>query len=118
MRLFNIRRVSGWPAALVFMLTLLVSACDLNLTPPPGWGQTPPGHGIPPPPEGGSTPAGICDATVLNTVLDPVPPSAGTTPIDVRVRYHRPDGNYADWGLHLWQVNEAGQYITDYPGVT
>ncbi len=118
MRLFNIRRVSGWPAALVFMLTLLVSACDLNLTPPPGWGQTPPGHGIPPPPEGGSTPAGICDATVLNTVLDPVPPSAGTTPIDVRVRYHRPDGNYADWGLHLWQVNEAGQYIADYPGVT
>ena len=39
-------------------------------------------------------------------------------PIDVRIRYNRGDGNYADWGLHLWQVNDAGQYIADYPGVT
>ena len=113
MHLYPIRCRSPWPAALVFMLTLLVSACDFTVTPPPGWGQTPPGHTNPPPSDDPGAPSGICDAVTPSTVLDPVPPPAGNMPIDARVRYHRPDGNYADWGLHLWQVNEAGQYIAD-----
>jgi pullulanase/glycogen debranching enzyme len=66
--------------------------------------------------QGGDT--DICDAPP-STVLAAVPTDGGSaSPINVRVHYNRPDGNYADWGLHLWQVNEAGQYVADYPGVT
>ena len=56
----------------------------------------------------------------LSTVLQPVPPSdgGGPRPVDVKVHYNRPDGAYTGWGLHLWQVDEGGQYIGDYPGVT
>ncbi|TXH66160.1 MAG: hypothetical protein E6Q88_12505 [Lysobacteraceae bacterium] len=36
----------------------------------------------------------------------------------MRIHYRRSDGDYGDWGLHLWQVNDAGQYIADYPGVS
>ena len=62
----------------------------------------------------------FCNAAALSTVLTPVPPapSPGTTPIDVKVHYNRPDGQYAGWGLHVWQINDAGQFIADYPGVT
>ena len=61
----------------------------------------------------------FCNAAQLSTVLTPVPPprGGGTTPINVTVHYHRPDGQYAGWGLHLWQINDAGQFIADYPGV-
>lgn len=60
----------------------------------------------------------ICDAPSLNTVLMPVPaPDAGSAATDVRVHYNRPDGQYADWGLHLWQVDGGRNYIADYPGV-
>ena len=61
----------------------------------------------------------VCDAQSSSTVLMPIPvQSDGVTPINVRIHYNRPDGAYADWGLHLWQVNEAGQYLADYPGVS
>lgn len=65
------------------------------------------------------TQAGICDATDVSQVLLPVPaqPRDGA-PRDVRVHYRREDGAYGDWGLHVWQVDAAGQYIADYPGVS
>ncbi len=117
MHSFTLRRGTWLPAVFMCLLTLLVSACDLNFAPnPDDIGASPPSSGGPPP-NGGAT-GGICDATTLNTVLDAVPPSVGTSPINVRVRYNRGDNNYADWGLHLWQVNDAGQYIADYPGVS
>jgi pullulanase len=65
--------------------------------------------------------AEICNATDLSTVLVPVPPSdggGGSDPVDVKVHYNRPDGNYTGWGLHLWQVDAGGAYLADYPGVT
>ncbi|HEY0190255.1 MAG TPA: alpha-1,6-glucosidase domain-containing protein [Kofleriaceae bacterium] len=67
----------------------------------------------------GTPPSEVCGAP-LSTVLDAVPTSGGggSTPINVKVHYNRPDANYAPWGLHVWQVNPAGQYIADYPGVT
>ena len=67
---------------------------------------------------GGETMSGMCSATDLSTVLDPVPPSTGSSPVNVRIHYRRDDAQYGDWGLHLWQVNDAGQYISDYPGVS
>ncbi|HEX3765365.1 MAG TPA: pullulanase-type alpha-1,6-glucosidase [Kofleriaceae bacterium] len=53
-------------------------------------------------------------------VLTAVPPSSGggAVPINVTVHYNRPDGQYAGWGLHVWQVNDASQFLADYPGVT
>src|SRR4051812_30127489 len=56
----------------------------------------------------------------LSTVVSAVPPSTGggATPINVTVHYNRPDGQYAGWGLHVWQINDGGQFIADYPGVT
>jgi pullulanase len=61
----------------------------------------------------------ICNAPAPSTVLIPVPPGGGgTAPINVKVHYNRPDGQYGGWGLHVWQVNDASQFIADYPGVT
>ena len=61
----------------------------------------------------------VCDAADTSLVLTAVPtPPRDGAPRDVRIHYRRDDGNYADWGLHLWQVNAAGQYIADYPGVS
>jgi pullulanase len=65
--------------------------------------------------------AALCNAPNLSTVLVPVPPSdggGGAGPVDIKVHYNRPDGNYSNWGLHLWQVDGGGQYLADYPGVT
>lgn len=63
--------------------------------------------------------AEVCNGP-LSTVLAAVPPSdgGGPSPVDVKVHYNRPDGDYTNWGLHIWQVDESGQYIGDYPGVT
>jgi pullulanase len=64
--------------------------------------------------------AAICNGDP-STVLLPVPPQGGGGgggPVDVKVHYNRPDGNYAAWGLHLWQIDLAGQYLADYPGVS
>lgn len=61
----------------------------------------------------------FCNATQLSTMLTAVPPSqGGAAPINVTVHYNRPDGQYAGWGLHVWQVNDANQFLADYPGVT
>src|ERR1043165_4253272 len=60
----------------------------------------------------------ICNAPA-STVLIPIPPGGtGPAPINVKVHYNRPDGQYAGWGLHVWQINDASQLIGDYPGVT
>lgn len=61
----------------------------------------------------------FCNAAP-STVLVPVPPprGGGGGPINVKVHYNRPDGQYDGWGLHVWQVNDANQFIGDYPGVT
>jgi len=60
----------------------------------------------------------ICNAPA-STVLTPIPPGgSGPAPINVKVHYNRPDGQYAGWGLHVWQINDASQFIGDYPGVT
>ena len=121
------------PALAMFALTLLLAACD------PPWKATLTGDGLEATvgkvdaagllakhgkgdnddrnhPGGASD---ICDASNTSLVLTPVPsPPRDGAPVDVRVHYHRDDGNYADWGLHLWQVNAAGQYLADYPGVS
>jgi len=91
-------------------------ACDEPLAAPapqPGTPQPLPSLPVP----GDASAAAICEAphaTVLVPV--PAPPIGGAG--DVRVHYHRPDGAYADWGLHVWQVDADGQYVGDYPGVT
>jgi pullulanase len=127
MRTFPIRQSNAFTAMLVFFLTLLLAACDL----PQSDGGTLIGAAKTSALDdfagsaknssannGGAT-SGICDATTASTILTPVPnPPRDGAPIDVRIHYNRPDGNYGDWGLHLWQVNDAGQYIADYPGVS
>ncbi|HET9622395.1 MAG TPA: alpha-1,6-glucosidase domain-containing protein [Kofleriaceae bacterium] len=62
----------------------------------------------------------VCNAAAVSTTVTPVPaaPSGGATPINVKVHYNRPDGQYTPWGLHVWQINDGGQFIADYPGVT
>ena len=63
----------------------------------------------------------ICNPAEVSKVLVPVPPpqgSGGPPAVDVKVHYNRTDGQYAGWGLHVWQTNEAGEYLADYPGVT
>jgi pullulanase/glycogen debranching enzyme len=76
-----------------------------------------------PPGDSGTPPVNLdlCNAPSLATVVTPVPAGGGTgatAPINVKVHYNRPDGQYTDWGLHVWQINDAGQYVADYPGVT
>ena len=121
MRIFSRRHSKMLPAVFVFLLTLLLAACDLPLRDDEASAAT----DIPLALDavagkhhnGGTT--GICDAPTASTVLTPVPvPPRDGAPIDVRIHYNRPNGDYGDWGLHLWQVNDAGQYIADYPGVS
>jgi len=58
-------------------------------------------------------------APSLSTVVTAVPPGTGGG----RVADQRqdplqpPDGQYDGWGLHVWQIDDAGQFIADYPGV-
>lgn len=60
----------------------------------------------------------ICDAAP-STVLAPVPPVVAPPPSGtVKVHYQRADGDYADWGLHVWQVDAGNAYIADYPNVS
>ncbi len=97
-------------AAVLLGCALWVAGCGDNLQPPDEPDPIPP------------IDQSICLATApLSTVLSPVPTATGggtSRAIDVKVRYNRADGQYDGWGLHVWQVNEAGQYIADYPGVT
>jgi pullulanase len=63
--------------------------------------------------------ANVCNATDFATVLSAVPPTVGDPPSGmVKVHYYRADGNYTDYGLHLWQINASNAYIADYPGVS
>ena len=36
----------------------------------------------------------------------------------MKVHYQRADAAYADFGLHVWQVNAANAYVADYPNVS
>ena len=121
MRMFSRRHSNALSAVLVFFLTLLLAACDLPLRDDDALAAADTAtalEDIAVARNGGAT-SGICDATSASTVLTPVPvPPRDGAPIDVRIHYNRGDGNYGDWGLHLWQVNDAGQYIADYPGVS
>ena len=61
----------------------------------------------------------ICDAESVSTILAAVPKADTPAPAGpVKVHYQRADGNYADFGLHVWQVNTANAYIADYPNVS
>jgi len=61
----------------------------------------------------------ICDAESVSTILAAVPTADTPAPAGpVKVHYQRADGNYADFGLHVWQVNSANAYIADYPNVS
>ena len=93
-----------------------LAACDEPLAAPGPQPEAP--LPVPPLPEAGdASAAAICEAPHA-TVLVPVPAIPGTSARNVRVHYSRPDGAYADWGLHVWQVDADGQYLADYPGVT
>ncbi|WP_196778749.1 alpha-1,6-glucosidase domain-containing protein [Cognatilysobacter tabacisoli] len=119
MSLSIVRSVRVARMALLLVLSLLLSACELPWSPAAEAGKAPlanahQGQGNVLPVDA----AALCDAPP-STVLAAIPAGAvDGAPADVRIRYHRPDGNYADWGLHVWQVNDAGQYVADYPGVT
>ncbi|KAB8315388.1 pullulanase-type alpha-1,6-glucosidase [Tolypothrix campylonemoides VB511288] len=96
----------------LLLLALLGAGCDE----PPGAVDGPDGGGAIGAPTLPGT-AAVCEAEP-STVLIPVARvEGGTAPVDVRVRYHRPDGQYADWGLHVWQVDADGRYVADYAGV-
>src|SRR5689334_20794595 len=63
----------------------------------------------------------ICNTTEVSKVVVPVPTTTeggGIPAVNVKIHYNRADAQYTGWGLHVWQVNDAGQYIADYPGVT
>jgi pullulanase len=107
---------------MAFVVTILVSACDLPLGADQNKSDQIPAPSLVTATAASSgnlnTADAICDATSLSTVLAPVPLPSGVAPNNVRIHYNRPDGNYADWGLHLWQINDARQYVADYPGVS
>ena len=65
------------------------------------------------------SPLDICNAENVSTILAAVPSAEPPAPSGpVKLHYQRADGNYADYGLHVWQVNAANAYIADYPGVS
>src|SRR5690606_27147907 len=86
-----------------------LGACDGRLAVPPSprgaWQQMPP---LPGPVDAAA--AAICAAPHA-TVLVPAPAAPGDSARDVRVHYNRPDGAYADWGLHVWQVDADGRHL-------
>ena len=60
-------------------------------------------------------PIDTCAPSNSRSNADPADPRTDTIAGDVV----GPNGQVAaDWGLHLWQVNAAGQYLADYPGVS
>src|SRR5690606_6973100 len=105
--------------ALRVLLLLVVfaglAACDEPLAAPAPQPPAPP-PATPLPGVGGPRAAAICEAPHA-TVLVPAPATPGASARAVRVHYNRADGAYADWGLHVWQVDADGQYLADYPGV-
>lgn len=61
----------------------------------------------------------VCNAENVSTILAAVPAAEPPAPSGpVKVHYQRADGSYADFGLHVWQVNAANAYIADYPNVS
>ncbi|HEY0480490.1 MAG TPA: alpha-1,6-glucosidase domain-containing protein [Kofleriaceae bacterium] len=107
------------PLALPILAAILAASCGGSSGDPPATAADPAALGSPAPDR--ALPGDdLCNAPALGTVVTPVPPShgGGAAPINVKVHYNRPDGNYAGWGLHVWQINDAGQFIADYPGVT
>lgn len=61
----------------------------------------------------------VCNAENASIVLAAVPPAEPPAPAGpVKVHYQRADGNCADFGLHVWQVNAANAYVADYPNVS
>ena len=116
MRLHPTIRERAWTLVCACLFTLLLGACDL-----PAFGiaasraQEPLHDAIA---KADPALAALCDTPDASTVLIPVPPSPrDDAPHDVRIHYRRDDGQYGDWGLHLWQVDDSGKYIGDYPGV-
>lgn len=107
-------------ATLAILSAISIAGCGDNgaTTPPPTDAPT----STDAPGSDAGTPPGddICNAAA-STVLKPVPAGGGATtsmPINVKVHYNRPDGQYGPSGLYVWQINEAGQTVADYPGVT
>jgi pullulanase len=109
----------GGRTALALVATMWIAGCGGDHpadVPPPVAADTTEHHAPGSPPPGNED---ICNAPAASTVVIAVPPggTTGTVPSNVKIHYDRPDGQYAGWGLHLWQINDAGQFITDYPGV-
>ncbi|MGJ4802883.1 alpha-1,6-glucosidase domain-containing protein [Luteimonas sp. SDU82] len=101
---------------LLFAVLAGVTACDEPLAADPAHPDAPPPTPSPAVPVDNGAVA-ICEAPHA-TVLVPAPATPGEAARSVRVHYHRPDGAYADWGLHVWQVDGDGRHVGDYPGVT
>ena len=91
----------GRLAALAILSALSIAGCGDNghvtLTPDASTGDAPSGDAGPPPPSSDE----ICNAPTLSTVLTPVPTGGAGAPINVKVHYNRPDGQYTGWGLHV-----------------
>src|SRR5262245_39118720 len=91
----------GRLAALAILSAIPVAGCGDNghvtLTPAAATGDAPTGDAGPPPPSSDE----ICNAPTLSTVLTPVPKGGGNggpaAPINVKVHYNRPDGQYTGW---------------------
>jgi pullulanase/glycogen debranching enzyme len=107
--------------ALALLATMWVAGCGDNsaTTPIPPDAPGPPSGdaGLPPP-----SSIDICNPPTLSTVVTAVPAGSGggstSAPANVKIHYNRPDAQYTGWGLHLWQINDTGQFLADYPGVT
>ncbi|HEX2689998.1 MAG TPA: alpha-1,6-glucosidase domain-containing protein [Kofleriaceae bacterium] len=108
----------GGRSALAVLATLWIAGCGDNTADAPASATADIAeHHAPGAPAPGSD--DICNAPAASTVVIAVPPggTTGAVPHNVKIHYNRPDGQYAGWGLHLWQINDAGQFIADYPGV-
>jgi pullulanase len=114
--LLSVRLPVRLPITLTIMLT---GALALGAGCSPDRAGVPAADHVGPEPAAAAPGSEICNAPP-STVLTPVPPGGGNggAARNVRVHYNRPDGQYAGWGLHVWQIDDAGQFIADYPGVT
>ena len=98
------RVVGLWPALLVFVFTLALAGCNVGTGKKPGKKplRSSNAPALMTTAAGAPAPIGACDATPTSTTLTPVPvPPSDATPINVRIHYNRPDGNYSNYGLHL-----------------